>query len=284
MDARLLLAFTTGMVMTVNPCGFAMLPAYLSFFVGIEDTSDDQSPAADMARALLVSAAVTVGFVATFAVVGLIANLLTENVYDVASWLGVAIGLVLIGMGIALLSGWEPAFRGPHLERGGNSRAVRSMALFGVSYAVASIGCSLPLFIGVMSTNFGQSVGHGVSYFIAFALGFGLLITALTVGLAVAHQSIVRHLRRVLPYISRIAGGLLVLTGAYLAWYATFEIRSASGDASVQRVTDWSSQVSNWLDRNHEALAVALLGIAVAATAFVVINVRAARRESSDVH
>src|SRR4029078_10451618 len=81
MDARLLLAFTTGMVMTVNPCGFAMLPAYLSFFVGIEDASDDQSTTANVARALLVSAAVTVGFVSTFAIVGLIANLLTENVF-----------------------------------------------------------------------------------------------------------------------------------------------------------------------------------------------------------
>jgi cytochrome c biogenesis protein CcdA len=284
MDARLLLAFTTGMVMTVNPCGFAMLPAYLSFFVGIEDASDDQGPTANVARALLVSAAVTVGFVSTFAVVGLIANLLTENVYDIAGWLGVVIGVLLIAMGLALLVGWEPAFRGPHLERGGNSRAIRSMAVFGVSYAVASIGCSLPIFIGVMSTNFGQSVGHGLSYFLAFALGFGLLITALTVALALAHQSIVRHLRRVLPYVNRIAGGLLVLTGTYIAWYGTFEIRSASGDATVQRVTDWSAEVSNWLDSNHEALAVALLGIVVAALAFVIVNVRAARRESSDVH
>jgi len=30
------LAFTTGMLATVNPCGFAMLPAYLSYFLGVE--------------------------------------------------------------------------------------------------------------------------------------------------------------------------------------------------------------------------------------------------------
>ena len=118
MDTRLLLAFTAGMVMTVNPCGFAMLPAYLSFFIGIEETDRDQSMTANVARALLVSAAVTTGFVATFAVVGLVANLLTDNVYDVAGWLAVVIGLVLAGMGVAMLVGWEPVFRGPHLERG----------------------------------------------------------------------------------------------------------------------------------------------------------------------
>jgi len=36
-DAPLAFAFGAGMVATVNPCGFAMLPAYLSFFLGIED-------------------------------------------------------------------------------------------------------------------------------------------------------------------------------------------------------------------------------------------------------
>ena len=29
-------AFAAGMVSTINPCGFAMLPAYLSYFLGLE--------------------------------------------------------------------------------------------------------------------------------------------------------------------------------------------------------------------------------------------------------
>ena len=31
------LALTAGMAATVNPCGFALLPAYLSAFVGLDD-------------------------------------------------------------------------------------------------------------------------------------------------------------------------------------------------------------------------------------------------------
>ena len=33
---HLALAFSAGMIATVNPCGFAMLPAYLSYFLGLE--------------------------------------------------------------------------------------------------------------------------------------------------------------------------------------------------------------------------------------------------------
>ena len=54
MDAPLALAFTAGMVATVNPCGFAMLPAYLSYFLGLEATpgGDGEPPTAGVARAL----------------------------------------------------------------------------------------------------------------------------------------------------------------------------------------------------------------------------------------
>lgn len=31
-------AFGAGMVSTVNPCGFAMLPAYLSLYMGAKDS------------------------------------------------------------------------------------------------------------------------------------------------------------------------------------------------------------------------------------------------------
>ena len=55
------LAFAAGMVATFNPCGFAMLPAYLAYFVGMEDESPDTWTA--VVRAMKVSAAVTTGFV-----------------------------------------------------------------------------------------------------------------------------------------------------------------------------------------------------------------------------
>jgi cytochrome c biogenesis protein CcdA len=42
LDVPFAYAFTLGMVATVNPCGFPMLPAYLSFFIGADDTASDR--------------------------------------------------------------------------------------------------------------------------------------------------------------------------------------------------------------------------------------------------
>jgi cytochrome c biogenesis protein CcdA len=266
----LVLAFTTGMVVTVNPCGFAMLPAYLSFFVGAE--TDTPKPVDDaVRRAVVVGAAMTAGFVATFAVIGLSVNLLTDAVYTIAPWLSLVIGIALFVLGVALLIGFQPIVRMPHLERGGKSTDVPSMMLFGVSYAVASCGCTLPLFVGTMSTMFGRSFGEGAQYFLAYSIGFGLVITAMTVALALGHRSIVRQVRQVLPFVHRVAGALLVFTGLYITYYGYIEIRSGQGQgiprsSVVDRVSDWSSQISNWIvQQGGETVGAALLLVIIGA-------------------
>src|SRR5207249_2876703 len=81
-------------------------------------------------------------------------------------------------------------------------------------------------------------------------LGFAVVMTALTVSLAAARQGMVRNLRRVLPYVDRVAGALLVVSGAYVVWYGLYEIRSLDrvrNDGVVDRVTSWSSSVQTWV-------------------------------------
>src|SRR5690606_13519158 len=63
-DAPLAFAFGVGMVAAFNPCGFAMLPAYLAFFLGLEDRDTDAS--ASVFEAVKVSAVLTAGFVLVF--------------------------------------------------------------------------------------------------------------------------------------------------------------------------------------------------------------------------
>ena len=268
-DVDWALAFATGMVATVNPCGFAMLPAYLSFFLGIEDER------ASVGRALVVGAAVTAGFAAAFAVIGLTVTRITNSVYDVAPWLTLVIGGALFLFGIALLSGFDLAVRLPRLDRGGRSGDIRSMALFGVSYAVASIGCELPLFLAAMSGAFGKNLASGVVYFTVFGLGFGAIMMSLTVALALARQSIVHTMRRVLQFVNRIAGGLLVIAGAYVVWYGWVEIRGNVQDPTVKRVNDWSASVQSWLQSNQDLVGVAFVAVVIGVASYVMYNRRA---------
>ena len=149
-------------------------------------------------------------------------------VYEVAPWISIVIGAALLVLGVAMLFGFELSVRLPRLDRGGRERTIRSMFVFGVSYAIASIGCTLPLFLGPVAGTFSRdSYLDGVLVFAVYGLGMALVLLTLTVGIALARTSIVRGLRSVQPYIGRVAGGLVALAGAYVAYYGWLEVRMA---------------------------------------------------------
>lgn len=278
-EAPFALALTAGMVATVNPCGFAMLPAYLSYFLGTEGQTGEGLEGEDDAqagvlRAVAVGGVVTLGFLVVFGTVGLAVSHLSISINRFLPWVTLVIGVGLVILGIAMLAGFELVVRLPKLERGGTTRGLGSMFVFGISYAVASLSCTLPPFLAVTATTFSQlNYVSGVSVFLAYGLGMGLVLTVLTVAIALARVSIVGHLRRALPYVNRISGGLLVLAGAYLAWYGSYEVRVNRGDLStpgpVAWVTDLSADLTNWL-QNTGATRVAMLLALVVCIALLV--------------
>jgi cytochrome c biogenesis protein CcdA len=276
-DAQLAAAFTAGMVATVNPCGFAMLPAYLGFFLGRED-DDERGTAGNLLRALVVGGAVSAGFLVVFAIAGVLVLETTLAVGEWAPWITIVIGAVLAVVGVAFLVGWEPTINLPHLDKGGKTRGLGSMFVFGVSYAIASLSCTIGVFTSLVAASFRRtSFTSGVLTFVAYALGMALILMVVTIALSMAKQGVVHKLRRALPYVTRISGVIMVITGVYLAWYGVYEIRliqQGNEDATagpVGIVTEWSAHVSNWLS-NLDATQVALvLGIVVCAALLVAL-------------
>lgn len=250
MNAVVVYAFATGMVATINPCGFAMLPAYLSYFLGLDDPSSDSQSV--VLRAVGISAVVTAGFVVVFTVIGVVLNVAALPIEANMPWATVVIGVALMILGIAMLAGFQPAFALPKLERGGDRRTLWSMFVFGVSYAVASLSCTLPLFLVAVSGVFSsQSFFGGMGAFVAYGLGMGLVLTAITVALALARQSLVARLRGALQHVGRIAGGLLVVAGAFLVYWGWWELQVLSGNYDPGGPADtlqrWQTNITGWI-------------------------------------
>ena len=273
-DAPLALAFGAGIVATVNPCGFAMLPAYLAFFLGAEGA--DRDTRTTVQRSLGVGLAVSGGFLVVFSVVGLAIYHLSASIDRWTPWATIVVGVALVVLGIAMLRGYEPVIRLPKLQRGGKERTGQSMFLFGISYAVASISCSLPAFTsGVVGTFRRENLVSSLAVFVAYAAGMTLVLLALTVSLGMAKQGLLRGLRKALPYVTRASGALLVVAGAYLARYGWYERQVRAGDLdqprAVEIVTGWSEDLGTWVSEvgvTRFGLLVALALLAVLTATF----------------
>jgi cytochrome c-type biogenesis protein len=280
-ERTLVLAMAAGMLATVNPCGFAMLPAYLGFFLGIE--GDDRDVKTGVSRSLAVALSVSAGFLVVFSAVGLATYHLSASVDAWTPWATIVIGIVLAGLGVAMLRGYEPVVNLPRLNRGGRTRDSRSMFVFGLSYAIASISCAFPLFAGTVVGAFRREDAlTSLAVFVAYAAGMTLVLVSLTVSLGMARHGLVRRLRRALPYVTRASGLLLVVAGAYLAHYGWYERRVRAGDVGdgspiVDLVTDWSAAISNWVTDFGPKWLGLLLALGLAAVLTATFGLRARR-------
>lgn len=225
MEAPLLLALTAGMLGAVNPCGFALLPAYLSVLVAGDD-SEPRAGIAAVGRALRCTAALTLGYVAVFAGFGLLLTPLAGWLQPRLPWL-----TVVFGAGLALLGGWLLAGRslpapGRALRAPRLTGTAASMVLFGMAYAVASLGCAIGPFLALVASSLrAGSVGEGMALFVSYAAGMGLVIGVTAIAIALVRVSAVTRIRRATAYVPRAGGAVLLVAGAYVAWYGWYEIR-----------------------------------------------------------
>ena len=265
-EAPLALAFTAGLVATINPCGFAMLPAYLSYFLGLDDEGRS-STGATMARALAVGGVVTLGFLVVFGVAGLALTLGLRAVIDVLPWAAILIGVLIAALGIAMLAGYRPSTDLPGTRRRGEQRrGHRGVFLFGVSYAIASLSCTLPVFLTVVAGGItGTDPLSAVVTVLVYGAGMSVVLLAVTVLVALGRQTVVRRLTRASQHVERVAGAILLLAGGYIVFFWTTNLGSEIGEVSgpVRFVEGLSSDLTT-LVSDQPWLSAAVAGAIVA--------------------
>lgn len=261
-------AFVAGMVATVNPCGFAMLPAYLTWFTRA-DAPRGPSPVVRVPRAVAAGLATTGGFVVVFAAAGALVHAGAWAFMDVVPELGAAVGVALVVIGGLTAAGRHVGVRLPGSARplGGRGRGPRAMVGFGISYALASLGCTLPIFLAAVAGTFTrEGAAQGLGAFVAYGLGMGAVLTALALVVALAPGVGLRRLRALGGRMERPAGVLLVLVGAYLVYYWIADLAGAqAGIGLIPLVDRIDSTVAAWITSAGPRLGIGLLLLVIAA-------------------
>ena len=253
------LAFAAGLVAALNPCGFAMLPAYLLLVVRGQPHEATHGSWAAVGRALAATAGMALGFMAVFGSFGALTISAGSTVQRYLPYGTVAIGVVLIALGFWLLVGREltaltPRPLGP---RWAPTTRVWSMFGYGVSYAIASLSCTIGPFLAVTTAGLRSgSVRTGVSIYLAYVGGLTLVVGVLALAAATASSAVAERLRRIVPFVNRISGALLVLVGLYVAYYGVYELRLFSAtvasppDALITAAGRLQGALAGWVHQH----------------------------------
>lgn len=280
------LALAAGMLAAFNPCGFAMLPAYLTMVI----RRDESTQTAAVARALLASATMTVGFVAVFGTFGLLSVSVASTVQRYLPYGTVAVGVLLIALGVWLFSGRQlPGWTLGKGARWAPTARLGSMFGYGVGYALASLSCTAGPFLAVTGSSLraGSVVGV-VGVYLAYAAGLALVVSALAVAVALASAGVIDKMRRAVQHVNRISGAVLVVVGVYVAYYGWFEVRLFAGRASDDPVIAAAGRIqralAGWVYQHGTWPWLLALGLALGIVAATVVRTARRRRRIGAPH
>lgn len=219
-------SFGAGMVSAVNPCGFALLPVYLSLYLGgKEHDFHRRSLLFRLVKAFWIALVVTAGFALLFGLVGAVVSAGGTFLMGAMPWLAVVVGLALVAFGIWILLGHTiTVYSIQNLaNKLGDPRKISVLGyfLFGLAFGATSLGCTMPIFLMVVGSSVASgNFSEGILQFAGYILGMGSVMQILTLGIAlVKERLVVGTLRRLLPYVQKLSGVFLLVAGGYIIYY-----------------------------------------------------------------
>ncbi|MDQ3619994.1 MAG: cytochrome c biogenesis protein CcdA [Actinomycetota bacterium] len=249
-------ALVAGSLATFNPCGFGLLPAFVS--LQMTDLPSEDGISSRVSRGLEVGVTVAAGFLTVFTAAAVPVALGATALAAYFSWAGLLVGLSLIVVALMGLSGKHIGFS---TRRRTNVPPTRpSLVAFGMGYGTASLGCTLPVLLALIgaATTSGSALAP-VGTFAAYGLGTMITLVAIAVTVAGARAGLVVRIKRLIPHMHRLGNVLLLVAGVYVTYYwAQILLRGAAGSTSdpVIRVT---TRVAAALERTWAAYGVPLI-------------------------
>ena len=247
-------SLAAGFLFLLNPCSFALLPSYLGVFLNVSQEETATSVWHSISKAQRVALAMSAGLLAVFFPVALIIegifNFSVNSFLGSAGyWLSIIIGVGLALLGLAMLLGANINFRLPKVKGGETDSTLVGMFLYGVSYAIAAMGCSLPILIVGLTVTGDDSATAAIGAALSFAVGMVIALITLTVAIATGASSVVGFFRKIMTKMNLITGIILIPAGVYLAyygWWSLDPINRPRGPVAWQQSLEGT--FVNWLE------------------------------------
>ena len=209
-------AFLAGIFAFFNPCGMVVLISYIShYFKGAAERGFARSALHGFAAGGLA----TLGFVTLFTAIGFAIVFIGNSVRAAIPWITLILGGFLVLLGVVTLAGKNIGFFQIHTRKA-RSKGFLSFYEYGLLYALASLGCVLPIFLTVIVGSLAAAgIADGLTVFLAYSAGMGAVMIFATVALALSKKAMVDRIKNFLPTMNRLNALILITVGLYLVYF-----------------------------------------------------------------
>lgn len=246
-SSSLSIAFVAGVLAAFNPCGFALLPAYLSVLV-VGGQDQNPSRAAAYLRAARFSAGMALGLVTVFAAFALVVTPLSLSIEEYLPIFTAVIGMSLVLLGVQLFRGKSITLRrflNPNIAP---KQEFVTQVGYGVTFALGSLSCTIGPFLAISSTALAS--GSPLTIVLTFGLyGLGMAAVVLILALitAATNKALIARIRSATPVIEKISAALVFVVGLYITVYAWYEIQSYAGKSADNPIIEFALSIQGTL-------------------------------------
>lgn len=202
-------AFAAGIFSLLSPCGYALLPGYVSYYLGSKSS---------VRRAIPGGLTCTLGLITVFSVIGLLASSLGAFLYPLIPLLVLVAAIIVLFMGVSILA----KVRLPSISipvRIATRKGFIGLYIFGIAYGLAAVGCSAPIFFSVLFYAMVKGFANGMITFLVYAMGMGLPLILTSVLVAEVKELTIKKIVKTTPWLQKISGVILILVGIYLLYF-----------------------------------------------------------------
>ena len=219
------IVFAAGVFATFNPCGFAMLPAYMTMLISSQRESESLPKL--IGKALQFAALMALGIITTFALFAVVIFPISTSIQAYLPIATITIGLLLIGVGVATLSGKSPYLKKLWSPNTAPSARLKSLYLYGVTFALGSVSCTIGPLLAATSKALELTFFESLRIYLVYALGISVTIAILAL-IALFSQATLGKIRNSMKVIERISSAFLIIVGLYLIIFGLYETKFSS--------------------------------------------------------
>lgn len=211
-DVNVIIAFGAGFLSFISPCTLPLYPAFLSYITGMTLDEIKNEKGMLRKRAILHTLSFLLGFSIIFIILGFSATLAEElflNYQDLIRQIG-AILIVIFGLMIVGLLQVDFLMKDHKIQFKNRPSGYIGSGLIGFAFAAGWSPCMGPILAAILALV-GSNPGMGLSYMIAYYLGFAIPFFILSFFISKLNW-IRKHSQRIM----KIGGYVMIAVGILL--------------------------------------------------------------------